>query len=496
MNLRSRGSSHIFKGANTKMLLLLCSLPISHISLSKEVTKPNIILIMADDLGWGDVGFNGNEIIKTHCMDRLASEGVVFKQFYSAAPVSSPTRASVMTGRNPFRTGVFHANVGILRPEEKVLPEILKENGYTTGHFGKWHLGSLTDKGIDANRGRPENKHLLNPPSEHGYDDAFVTESKVPTFDPMIAPINNDVRFWDYLPTYEEKKIFGTYYWDINGEKVTEGLRGDDSRVIIDRVLPFIDNSINQEKPFLATVWFHAPHLPCVAGPEYAAMYEGLSLEEKNYYGCITAMDDQIERLVQFLKQKGVYENTVIFFCSDNGPELNTPGSAGSHKGKKRSLYEGGIKAPAFMVWENGDLPQLIIQPCITSDYLPTILEIAGINDAELHELDGESFVKFFSSKDIPRNNPLVFCSDVQGAVISSDFKLYSRNGSSELYDLNNDPDETNNIASSHPDEAEKLSLYLHHQMDSFKDSFEGKEYGRESVKRMNQKWHNIFKVK
>lgn len=131
------------------------------------------------------------------------------------------------------------------------------------------------------------------------------------------------------------KKPYGTYYWDINGNKLTEGLRGDDSRVIIDRVLPFIDNSIQQDKPFLATVWFHTPHLPCVASPEYTAMYEGISLEKRNYYGCITAMDDQIDRLIQYLKHKGVYENTVILFCSDNGPELNTPGSAGIYRGKK-----------------------------------------------------------------------------------------------------------------------------------------------------------------
>lgn len=496
MKLKNVGMSHIIKQSNTKVLLLLCSLPISYAGLSKEVAKPNIILLMADDLGWGDVGFNGNKIVKTHCMDRLASEGAVFEQFYAAAPLSSPTRASVMTGRNAFRMGVFSANVGILRPEEKVLPEILKENGYTTGHFGKWHLGTLTDKEIDANRGRPENKHLLNSPSEHGYDDAFVTESKVPTYDPMIAPITNNGRFWDYISEQEKKKSYGTYYWDINGEKVTEGLRGDDSRVIIDRVLLFIDNSLQQEKPFLATVWFHTPHLPCVAGPEYKAMYEGMTLEERNYYGCITAMDDQIDRLIQFLKLKGVYENTIILFCSDNGPELNTPGSAGAHRGKKRSLYEGGIKVPAFMVWGNSNLPKQVKQPCSTSDYLPTILKIAGIKDADLYDLDGESFLKFFHSDDVNRNNPLVFCSDTQGAVVTTNYKLYSDKGNIEFYNLRDDPEEKNNISSSHPDKVNELSTYLYRQMDAYKCSFEGGEYGKESVSRMNQNWHNIFEMK
>ena len=154
---------------NSQLLLLLSPFCTFHISMAQDASKPNIILIMADDLGWGDVGFNGNTRIQTPCLDRLSSEGVIFDQFYSSAPLSSPTRASVLTGRNAYRMGVFAPNVGILRPEEKTLPKLLKEKGYTTGHFGKWHLGTLTYKEVDANRGRPENKHLFNPPSEHGY---------------------------------------------------------------------------------------------------------------------------------------------------------------------------------------------------------------------------------------------------------------------------------------------------------------------------------------
>lgn len=124
---------------------------------AQQNVSPNVILIMADDLGWGDVGFNGNPIIKTPCLDRLAYEGTVFTHFYAGAPLSSPTRASVLTGRNAFRTGVFAPNEGIIRPEEKTLPEYLQAIGYETGHFGKWHLGTLTYKEKDANRGCPEN---------------------------------------------------------------------------------------------------------------------------------------------------------------------------------------------------------------------------------------------------------------------------------------------------------------------------------------------------
>lgn len=478
---------------NSRLLLLTSSLGATSVLMAQQTAAPNIILIMADDLGWGDVGFNGNTSIKTPCLDRLASEGVVFEQFYSAAPLSSPTRASVLTGRNAYRMGVFAPNVGILRPEEKTLPEILKENGYTTGHFGKWHLGTLTCEEKDANRGRPENKHLLNPPAEHGYDDGFVTESKVPSYDPMFAPLSNDGRFWDYLSEHDARKEYGTFYWDINGKKVVDGLNGDDSRVVIDRVVPFIDRALKQGKPFLTTVWFHTPHLPCVAGPEYASMYEGLSLEERNYYGCITAMDDQIERLVQFLKLKGAYENTILFFCSDNGPELRTPGNAGQFKGKKRSLYEGGIRVPAFMIGGKKALTDKVKQPCSTSDYLPTILDLVGIKNTNPDQLDGESFTPFLYSKNASRNKPLVFCSGKQGAVVTSTYKLYYNEGKYELYDLKQDPMEQLDISASHSDEVKKLSDYLHQELSAYRRSFEGEEYGKTSVNRMNQKWEGIF---
>ncbi|MGM9758829.1 MAG: sulfatase, partial [Parabacteroides sp.] len=389
---------------------MLLSLGVSHAQSTGK--KPNIILIMADDMGWGDVGFNGNRIIQTPCLDRLATEGVRMDRFYSAGPLSSPTRASVLTGRHPFRTGVFSANEGILRPEEITLPELLKQVGYTTGHFGKWHLGTLTCNEVDANRGRPDNKHLYNPPAWHGYDAAFVTESKVPTFDPMLKPQTNNGRFWDYIQDRDTVLTYGTYYWDIKGNKVSAGLAGDDSRIIMDRVLPFIDNSVAEEKPFFSVVWFHAPHLPCVAGPEHAALYPNCSLEERNYYGCITALDEQIGRLISFLKNKQIYENTILLFCSDNGPELNTPGSAGNYKGKKRSLHEGGIRVPAFMVWPEQIKTSLILEePCSTSDYLPSLLDMVGIPYPAERELDGESFWPLITGKQSAKQKDLVFCS-------------------------------------------------------------------------------------
>lgn len=436
--------------------------------------KPHIILIMADDMGWGDVGFNGNKIVKTPHLDALAADGLVMQRFYSGAPLSSPTRASVLTGRNAYRSGIFSANVGMLREEETTVAELLKADGYFTGMFGKWHLGTLTYEEKDANRGRPENKHLFNPPSRHGFDVSFVSESKVPTFDPMYKPVTNDGRFWDYIKEGEASEAYGTYYWDRQGDKVTDNLSGDDSRVIMDRVFPFMDQSINQGTPFLSVIWFHAPHLPCVAGPEHVALYENLSLEERNYYGCITALDEQIGRLVGYLKAKGIYENTLICFCSDNGPELETPGSPDRFKGKKRSLYEGGIRVPSVLCWPNkikgGSVSSV---PCSTNDYLPTLLEIAGISSGNLI-FDGESIWPVIT-QGAKRSKPLVFCSAKQGAVIDNEYKLYYSKGKFELYDISRDPEEKNDIVSLFPQQKDKLEVVLRQTMEEYKHSFDSR---------------------
>ena len=138
--------------------------------------EPNIVLIMCDDLGWGDVGFNGNKVIRTPHLDAMAKGGMKFNRFYAAAPVCSPTRGSCITGRHPFRYGIPFANSGHMKPEELTLAELLKKQGYTTGHFGKWHLGTLTKTVKDANRGGPRGAKNYSPPQVNGFDACF-TES-------------------------------------------------------------------------------------------------------------------------------------------------------------------------------------------------------------------------------------------------------------------------------------------------------------------------------
>ena len=461
--------------------------------------KPNIILLMADDLGWGDTGFNGNTVIRTPNLDQMAKEGVRFTRFYSASAECSPTRASVLTGRNPFRTGVFLANTGILRPEEITLPELLKEEGYVTGHFGKWHLGSLTKTENDANRGKPGNTKEFNPPALHGYDYAFVTESKVPTWDPMKKPVG---RFkeagWDYIKEGEAYEPYGTAYWDIKGSKVTDNLEGDDSRIIMDRVIPFIENSVQKSSPFLAVVWFHAPHMPCVAGPKYQAMYEGQDPLMRNYAGCITAMDEQIGRLRAFLKEKNVDSNTMIWFCSDNGPENGNPGSTGGFRERKRSLHEGGIRVPGLLVWPQKITKAFVTDiPCVTSDYLPTIMDILKISKSKTpNQLDGISLLSLLEGQMKERPKPIGSCYPGQVSYSDNKYKLYARGGVFELYDIVKDPYENKDIQLEAPSLIKKMQSSLLKFIISCKSSFEGEEYGTTSYERLKQQWVDPLKSK
>lgn len=463
--------------------------------------RPNVILMMADDLGWGDTGFNGHPVIKTPNLDQMAADGLKMNRFYAASAVCSPTRASCLTGRSPYRTGVFSANVGILRPEETTLPEILKQQGYLTGHFGKWHLGALTDQEKDANRGRPGGTRLLNPPADHGYDDCFVTESKVPTWDPMKLPRSfgpEESKGLGWLPLQEDAdwESYGTSYWNIHGEKVTENLAGDDSRVIMDRVLPFIDQAIDAEKPFLAVVWFHAPHLPCVAGPEFQKMYQQHPLELRNYAGCITAMDQQIGRLRQHLTTKGVSDNTMIWFCSDNGPEGKANGqngTAGPFQGRKRDLLEGGVRVPGVLVW-----PRYLSAgretdvPCSTYDFLPTILDALQTTYPHADRtLDGESLLPLIDGEQQVRQQPIGQMLGRSLAWHQGPWKLLSTNGGKQirLFDIIHDPAESTDLSHSQAAELVRLKDAALQWQKETKQSFEGKDYGKKSVQRMQQKW-------
>ncbi len=445
--------------------------------------SPNIILIMADDMGWGDPAYNGNPISKTPNLDNMAAEGIVFDRFYASSPVCSPTRGSCITGRHPYRYGIFFANSGHMPKQEFTLAEALKTKGYATGHFGKWHLGTLTKTEIDANRGgKPKDTIHYSPPWENGFDVCFSTESKVPTWDPMITP---DKSAGD-IGKREEGTHFGTYYWTGPGQKVTDNLIGDDSRIIMDRVLPFINKAAKSNTSFFTVIWFHTPHLPVLTGEKYKNIYKDQSEDIQQFYGSITAMDEQIGRLRSYLKENNVDENTIIFFTSDNGPEGRTrvgrtQGTAGKFRGRKRSLYEGGVRVPGLMIW-----PVRIKQhvstdiPFSTLDYFPTVMDITGFSDtSQPKPIDGISMMPFIIGEMKERPVPIGFESRKQLAFMDNNYKIYSGDEGRqfELYDIINDREETTDIAAQHPEIVKELSIQLSDWRASCKKSNSGKDF-------------------
>lgn len=425
-----------------------------------------MILIMADDLGWGDPSFNGGWV-ETPGLDSLAADGLKFTRFYSASPVCSPTRASCLTGRHPYRLGIQGANKGHLSKNEIVLSELLQDAGYRTGHFGKWHLGTLTTLRKDSNRGRAGNISDYSAPWHHGFDTSFSTEAKVPTYHPMRRPKNRSP-----LPTqFEDPDFYGTYYWKPPANKSTwagaregirvpfrENLKGDDSKIIMDRAIPFIKEAVETKTPFLAVIWFHTPHKPVVDPQQIEPVDSQLA-----YRAAIKKLDQEVHRLHTELSKQGVKDDTMIWFCSDNGPERGV-GQAGPLRGRKRSLYEGGIRVPAFLTWpakiKSGKVTDFAAS---TSDYLPTIIDLIGLEPLPSLNLDGISLRSVIEERSQRRDQPIGFQSGKQMAWITQKHKLISTNGgrSFELYDLINDPQESSDLATVQPDRLDELKNEL-----------------------------------
>ena len=459
--------------------------------------RPNVVLLMADDLGWGDLGFQGNEVVRTPCLDAMATAGLVFERFYAAAPECSPTRASVLTGRHPYRFGVTSANIGHLLAQEVTLAELMGAAGYATGHFGKWHLGTLTRTQRDSTRGSPGSQHYA-PPWEHGFDTCFSTEAKVPTWDPLLMPkrevrsarqraVDRQVRSWEPVTSEEDAVPYGTAYWNERSEPVTENTRGDDSRVIMDRVIAFVREAVASERPFLAVVWFHAPHAPLVAGPaELAGPYGGHDDVARRYFACITGMDEQIGRLRCELRALDVAEDTMVWFTSDNGPAGKAgkaPGSAGGLSGRKRGLREGGIRVPGILEWPAVVAPgSRSSVPACTSDYLPTVLATLGLALPDDRPLDGVDLLPVVRRETTERPRSIAFRSGGQTALIDGRFKLFGNAAFDtdrwQLFDLVDDPAEARDLAEQDPERVSRMVAELRAWRESVDRSRQGRDYG------------------
>ena len=309
--------------------------------------KPNIVLVMADDQGWGDMAYNGHERLKTPNFDRMAAETMRFDRFYAAAPVCSPTRGSVMTGRHPNRFGCFKWGYP-LRPQEITIAEALKTAGYTTGHFGKWHLGSVR-------KGSPVN------PGASGFDRWFSAEN-----------------------FYDNNAI-------LSREGVAVQTEGESSMLAVDAAIDFIRESVAAEKPFLAVVWFGSPHSPHQALDEDRAAYADLPERDQHFLGEITGMDRAFGKLRGEIKELGIRDNTILWYTSDNGA-LPKVGSTGGYRGNKGKVYEGGLRVPAILEWPAAiNAPRVTEVRCNTYDIYPTILDIVGIKVENQPPVDGIS---------------------------------------------------------------------------------------------------------
>lgn len=458
--------------------LLFCGAAASH-GQAPVARSPNVILLMSDDQGWGDVGFNGNKDLNTPHLDAMANNGVRFNRFYAAAPLCSPTRGSCLTGRFPFRFGILAAHTSGLRVGEITIAEMLKQRGYATGFFGKWHIGWVKPDEIET-RGH------YSPPSHHGFQEVFATTSAVPTWDPTVTPEG-----WKSKSNKPRQPWKGGFPYMHNGREAAENLDGDDSRVIMDRVIPFIER--NKDEPFLATVWFHTPHEPVVAGGEYKKPYAKFGRLRQNYYGCITAMDEQIGRLRGKLRELRIEKDTLVFFCSDNGPgdQLSRKGvaSAGPFKGHKHQMYEGGVLVPACAEWpgviESGSQTDV---RCSTVDYLPTIAAITGysFSSGKQRPIDGIDLMPVIRGKVKERGKDLFFGyrrlhDGTDGkSIISGHHKLLKEakeNGELRLYDLANDPYEQTDLSKTEPELFETLVRKLEALELSCQSSRDGADY-------------------
>lgn len=403
--------------------------------------KPNVILIMTDDQGYSDVGFNGNPILKTPIMDEFASEATVFDHFY-AWPVCSPTRASLMTGRYAHRTGVIDTQEGmsILPPSEVTIAEVLKEAGYNTGIFGKWHLG-------DNAPARP---------IDQGFDKSLVHVGGM--IGAPYSPLDANSYFEPVLVENGVEKQFEGYCVDI----------------FTDEAVDFIRSS--KDEPFFLYLAQNTPHHPLTVAESYAKPYldAGLSVDTSHYYGMITNIDDNFGKVIDVLEETGTFDDTLIIFLGDNGTSsLHSQDDLWESglRGRKTYVYENGIRVPMFIKLPGDSKAGSRLNDRATvEDVMPTILDVCGLTTPV--QMDGISLLPLLTgeSANLPDRN--FYYQFHRGTspdryrnicVVSGNYKLVQPVGRGvqpfsldtmqfELYDLEKDPLEENDIAAKHPE--------------------------------------------
>jgi len=406
--------------------------------------NPNIILCMTDDQGWGDVSYNGLKQIQTPALDAMAAEGMRFNRFYAAHPSCSPTRASVMTGRHPYRMGCLWPGMP-LKKEEMTIAQAVKRAGYATGHFGKWHLNGVAGPGKLI----PDSDPLS--PRNVGFDEAFSVSN------------------------YFELD------WTFSHNGVPEKVTGDGSDAIVGEALKFIEKNAKQDKPFFAVIWFGSPHVPHKPLPKDLKKAGGSA-----YYGEMVGVDRSMGTLRRGLRKLGIADDTLLWFCSDNGGWLDPAapsdhGSNGPLRGRKGELWEGGVRVPGLIEW-----PARIKRPVVTevsactSDIYPTIVDILNLKvPNQVEPLDGISLVPLLDGRMKERPSPIGFWARGFGLAWNDNrYKLIqSAPNKWDLYDITVDISEETDLAAKHPEIVNRMKAELENWRQSVQRSDSGEDY-------------------
>lgn len=435
---------------STVCTLICLSILTNNVCLAATTSKPNIVFVMADDMGWGQTGYRNHPLLKTPNLDAMAANGLRFERFYAGGPVCSPTRASVLTGRSHDRAGVLSHGYA-LRLQEQTIAQALQRAGYATGHFGKWHLNGHRGPGA------PIFADDLRNPGKFGFDE-WVSVSN----------------FFDLNPLMSRAGKF-------------EEFQGDSSEIAIAEAVKFLTKHQASDKPMFAVIWFGTPHSPFKSLANDKSAFQGLEDASANHYGELVAMDRSLGTLRHALRDLRLADNTLLVFCSDNGglPGI-TPETVGGLRGNKGSVFEGGLRVPGIIEWPAAIKPRVTNYPACVMDLFPTVAEIVGLPDSTMIKpLDGISLKPLFEQELSQRQASMGFRYLTKRALIDDRYKLLTDNFGGDkfqLYDLIADPKESRDVSSEQPEVFARMKQQLLQWNSSVDASFAGKDYAEGQV--------------
>ncbi|MDF1825041.1 MAG: sulfatase-like hydrolase/transferase [Verrucomicrobiales bacterium] len=429
------------------LALLLIVGSLSAVS-AKDGDHPNIVLVMADDQGWGQVGYNGHPTLKTPNLDAMAAAGIRFDRFYAGGSVCSPTRATILTGRTHTRTGVTTHGDNLCL-QERTLPQALQKAGYATAHFGKWHLNGVHGPGVPVLADDP------NHPGLYGFDEWLTSTN-----------------FFDLNPLLSREGDF-------------EEFKGDSSDILVAEALEFIQRQKEAATPFLAVVWYGSPH-----GPMHALEQDRVESEDEelgHHLGEIVAIDRSVGALRRGLRDLEIEKDTLVWYCSDNGGLRIDPDACGTLRGNKGDFFEGGIRVPAILEWPGQIEAAIVDAPATTMDIFPTLVELLDLpGDSLLPLHDGESILPLLKGEELPRTHTIPFSFRGRTALIDGEFKLVnnSRKGPEawQLFNLEKDPSEKRDLSEKLPVRFRKMRKEADRVNASVEASAAGKDYAESQV--------------